>query len=185
MPGTEIKGYIGADELNEMDADAALAWFARMVTGGVDPHIIVRRMMVHASEDVGLAAPDALLQAVAAAEALDRIGMPEARIPIAQAIIFICESPKSNAASVAVEQAFASAEKTRHDPVPLHLKDTHYIGSGKIRAGEGYQYPHDFPGHYVKQQYMPASAQGERYYEPSDQGFERRIGELRRARMDP
>lgn len=171
--------------LRGSDADAALAWFARMVTGGVDPHIIVRRMMVHASEDVGLAAPDALLQAVAAAEALDRIGMPGARIPIAQAIIFICESPKSNAASVAVEQAFASAEKTRHDPVPLHLKDTHYIGSGKIRAGEGYQYPHDFPGHYVKQQYMPASAQGERYYEPSDQGFERRIGELRRARMDP
>ena len=87
--------------LRGSDADAALAWFARMVTGGVDPHIIVRRMMVHASEDVGLAAPDALLQAVAAAEALDRIGMPEARIPIAQAIIFICESPKSNAASAA------------------------------------------------------------------------------------
>jgi len=169
--------------LRGSDPDAALAWFARMIEGGVDPHIITRRMIVHAAEDVGLAAPDALLQATAAAQALDRIGMPEARIPIAQAIIFICESPKSNAASAAVDRAFASARNTRHEPVPLHLKDTHYKGSDKIKAGEGYLYPHDFPGHYVKQDYMPASARGEHYYEPSDMGFERRISDLRQARM--
>jgi putative ATPase len=110
-------------------------------------------------------------------------GKPEARLSIAQAIIFICESPKSNSVVVAVDSAFQGAQTLRHDPVPLHLQDTHYKGSDKIKAGEGYLYPHDFPGHYVQQQYKPTAAQNEQYYYPSDQGFEKRIQQLREARL--
>lgn len=168
--------------LRGSDSDAALAWFARMVTSGVDPRIIVRRLIAHASEDVGLANPQAMLTAAAAWTALDAIGMPEARLPIAQAIILICESSKSNSVVMAVDAAFAAAEKADNVPVPAHLRDTHYKGHDKLGSGEGYLYPHDFPGHYVQQQYMPDDALGQQYYYPSEMGFEDRIRQQRAAR---
>lgn len=173
--------------LRGSDADAALAWFARMTYAGVDPRIIVRRMIAHASEDVGLANPTAMQQAVAAMTALEHIGMPEARLPIAQAIIYICESPKSNAVVMAVDGAFAEAESHRDEPVPLHLRDTSYGGAKKLGHGKGYKYPHDFEGHYIPQQYMPPSVQGHVYYEPSDQGQEAKIKEnhARRQKWSP
>ena len=165
--------------LRGSDSDAALAWFARMNRGGVDPRIIVRRVIAHASEDVGLANPMAMLQAVAAMDALEHIGMPEAKLPIAQAIIAVCESPKSNSVSSAVEAAMADAERGGYEPVPNHLRDTHYKGASRLGHGEGYKYPHDFPGHFVEQAYAPVEAQGMPYYTPSEQGFEREIRELR------
>ena len=165
--------------LRGSDSDAALAWFARMNRAGVDPRIIVRRVIAHASEDVGLANPMAMLQAVAAMDALEHIGMPEAKLPIAQAIIAVCESPKSNSVSSAVEAAIADAERGSYEPVPNHLRDTHYKGASRLGHGEGYKYPHDFPGHFVEQAYEPVEAQGMPYYTPSEQGFEREIRELR------
>lgn len=168
--------------LRGSDSDAALAWFARMNRAGVDPRIVVRRVIAHASEDVGLANPMAMLQAVAAMDALEHIGMPEAKLPIAQAIIAVCESPKSNAVSSAVEAAMADAERGGYEPVPVHLRDTHYKGASALGHGEGYLYPHDFPGHYVPQQYAPTEARGMPYYRPSEQGFEREIRALRKTR---
>ena len=173
--------------LRGSDSDAALAWFARMTYGGVDPRIIVRRLIVHASEDVGMANPMAMMMAMAASHALETVGMPEARLPIAQAIIAVCESPKSNAVAVAVEAAMADAERGTAESVPVHLRDTHYKGASKVGSGEGYLYPHDFPGHWVDQQYAPPEAQGMPYYVPSEQGFERelRVARARRGRKDP
>ena len=173
--------------LRGSDSDAALAWFARMIYAGVDPRIIVRRVIAHASEDVGLANPMAMLQAVAAAQALESIGMPEARLPIAQAIIAVCESPKSNAVSSAIDRAVADAQRGGFQSVPVHLRDTHYKGAERIGSGEGYLYPHDFPGHWVEQQYAPLEASGFPYYVPSEQGDERVIRKLRktRNRIDP
>ncbi|MBQ9009140.1 MAG: replication-associated recombination protein A [Clostridia bacterium] len=169
------------------DSDAALAWFARLIYAGVDPRLIVRRIIVHASEDVGLANPLAMLQANAAANALETVGMPEARISIAQAIIAVCESPKSDSVIRAVSEAMADAEKGGFQPVPPHLRDTHYKGHERIGSGKGYLYPHDFPGHYVRQEYMPAEVAGHRYYIPSDQGQELKLRERRRTRgiVDP
>ena len=173
--------------LRGSDSDAALAWFARMAEGGVDPRVIVRRVIVHASEDVGLANPTAMAQAVAAAQALETLGMPEARLSIAQAIIAVCESPKSNAVCVAVERAFADAARGGNRGVPAHLRDTHYKGAAAVGSGEGYRYPHDYPGHFVAQEYAPPEAQGMPYYVPSEQGFEREIRGVRagRGRVDP
>lgn len=168
--------------LRGSDADAALAWFARMIYAGVDPRIITRRMMAHASEDVGVAYPTAMLQAVAADTALKSMGMPEARLSIAQAIIAICEAPKSNSVVMAVDAAFADAEKGQFQPVPIHLRDTHYAGHERIDSGAGYKYPHDFPDHYVKQQYMPEEVKGHKYYEPSDMGLEANIKKNRAIR---
>ena len=173
--------------LRGSDSDAALAWFARMSYGGVDPRIIVRRVIAHASEDVGLANPMAMVQAVAAYHALEAIGMPEAKLPIAQAIIAVCESPKSNAVSAAIEAAMADAQRGATEAVPVHLRDTHYKGAAQLGFGAGYKYPHDFPGHYVEQAYAPLEAEGMPYYTPSEQGFEREIRALRaqRGRQDP
>lgn len=162
--------------LRGSDADAALAWFARMSYAGVDPRIIVRRMIAHASEDVGVANPNALLQAVAAMEALQFNGMPEARLNIAQAIIAICKSPKSNSVSAAIDAAMADAAKGGFGAVPVHLRDTHYKGHDRLgdasgeKNGEGYLYPHDFPGHWVEQDYMPEDLRGRKYYQPSGMG---------------
>ena len=146
------------------DSDAAIAWFARLVYAGVDPRVICRRLIAHASEDVGLANPQAMTQAVAAAQALELIGMPEARLSITQAIIFICESPKSNSVVMAMDAAFADAERIPDQPVPMHLRDTAYKGADKLGNGKGYKYPHDYPGHVVQQEYMPPSVKGRRYY---------------------
>jgi len=171
--------------LRGSDSDAALAWFARMIYAGVDPRIIVRRVIVHASEDVGLANPQAMVQAVSALQALESVGMPEARLSIAQAIIYVCESAKSNSVAVAVEEAFAEAERTLDAPVPMYLRDTHYSGAEKLGHGKGYLYPHDFPGHWVDQDYMPPAVKGHRYYHPSDQGNEKKIRENHQRRNKP
>lgn len=157
------------------DSDAAIAWFARLVYAGVDPRVICRRLIAHASEDVGLANPQAMTQAVAAAQALELIGMPEARLSITQAIIFICESPKSNSVVMAMDAAFADAERIPDQPVPMHLRDTAYKGAEKLGNGKGYKYPHDYPGHVVQQEYMPPSVKGRRYYIPGELGNEGKI----------
>ncbi len=161
--------------LRGSDSNAALAWFARLIYAGVDPRLIARRMIVHASEDVGVANPIAMLQAEAASRALEFVGMPEARIPMAQAIIAICESPKSDSVIKAVDKAMADAEKGGYTTVPVHLRDTHYAGHGRIGSGDGYLYPHDYPNHYVRQQYMPEELKGRRYYEPTEMGHEATI----------
>lgn len=157
------------------DSDAALAWFARLIYAGIDPRIIVRRLIAHASEDIGLASPQAMVQAVSAASALEFIGMPEARLPIAQAIIFLCESPKSNSVVMAVDAAFADAADTIDEPVPVHLRDTSYHGAKSLGNGKGYKYPHDYPNHEVEQEYMPPSVKGKRYYFPGELGTELKI----------
>jgi len=168
--------------LRGSDSDAALAWFARLIYAGVDPRIIARRLIAHASEDIGLANPHAMVQAVSAATALEHIGMPEARLPLAQAIVFLCESPKSNAIVCAVDDAFADAKSTYDEPVPIYLRDTAYHGASSLGHGKGYLYPHNFPGHWVAQEYMPPSVQGHVYYNPSDQGNEAKIKQNREQR---
>ena len=168
--------------LRGSDSDAALAWAFRMLHAGVDPRIITRRMIAHASEDVGLANPDAMLQALGALQALEAIGLPEARLSIAQAIIFICESPKSNSVVAALGAALDDAAKSEFQPVPVHLRDTSYKGFEKIGSGEGYQYAHDFEGHYVEQEYMPVESKGKRFYRPGDLGYELKIKEIRKSR---
>lgn len=168
------------------DSDAAIAWFARLVYAGVDPRVICRRLIAHASEDVGLANPQAMTQAVAAAQALELIGMPEARLSITQAIIFICESPKSNSVVMAMDAAFADAERIPDQPVPMHLRDTAYKGADKLGSGKGYKYPHDYPGHVVQQEYMPPSVKGRRYYVPGELGNEGKIRQnhIRNGKME-
>lgn len=168
--------------LRGSDADGALAWFSRLIYAGCDPRIIARRLIAHASEDIGMANPNAMVQAVSAAQALELIGMPEARLPLCQAIIYLCESPKSNAVVMAVDAAMADAEKGIQLPVPNHLCDTSYKGAKKLGHGQGYKYPHDYPGHYIPQQYMPTELMGHTYYHPSDQGQEKKILENHQLR---
>ena len=168
--------------LRGSDSDAALAWFARLLYAGVDPRLIARRIIAHASEDVGLANPTAMLQAVAAAQALETVGLPEARLSLAQAIIAVCESPKSNSVVMALEGCVSDAERGGFGPVPVHLRDTHYAGHERLSSGAQYKYPHDFPGHWVAQEYMPPEVRGRRYYVPSDQGQEAKLRERRRQR---
>jgi putative ATPase len=152
------------------DPDAALFWLARMLEAGEDARYIARRMIVHASEDIGLADPRALLIAVAAAQAVEHVGLPEARLNLAEAAIYLAKAPKSNSVIVSLERATEDARS--NDPVPRHLRDTSYPGAAKLGHGKGYKYPHDYPGHVVEQEYRPASYSGKRYYEPSDQGEE-------------
>lgn len=158
------------------DADAALSWFARLIYAGCDPRIIARRLIAHASEDVGLANPMAMQQAVAAAQALELIGMPEARLSLSQAIIYICESPKSNSVVMALDGVFSDTEKGGiSEPVPIHLRDASYKGAEKLGHCVDYKYPHDYPGHWVRQQYMPTELVGKKYYLPSEMGQEAKI----------
>ena len=156
------------------DSDAALLWFSRLLYAGADPRLIVRRIIVHASEDVGLANPAAMLQAAAAATALETVGMPEARVALAQAVIAVAESPKSNSVSAAMEAARKDAEAGRWGEVPPHLRDSHYAGNERlgVTTGRDYLYPHDFPGHFVPQQYMPDDMVGTVYYRPGEFGPE-------------
>ena len=157
------------------DPDAALFWLARMLEAGEDARYIARRLVVHASEDIGMADPRALLVASAAAHAVEYVGLPEARINLAHATIYLARAPKSNSVITAIGKAGADAASA--DPVPLHLRDTHYPGAGKLGHGKGYKYPHEFPDHYVEQEYRPERFEGKRYYEPSDQGEEGSAGE--------
>ena len=152
------------------DSDAALFWLARMIQAGEDPRFIVRRMVIFASEDVGLADPQALPIAMAAAHALEHVGLPEARFNLAEAVLYLARAPKSNSVTQALGKAMADADST--DPVPPHLRDAHYTGAAKLGHGEGYEYPHDFDGHHVEQQYRPERFEDARYYEPSDQGLD-------------
>ena len=159
------------------DSDAALLWFSRLLYAGADPRILARRIIAHASEDVGLANPIAMLQAVAAMQALESVGMPEARLSLTQAILAVCNSPKSNSVAVAMEAAQQDAEQGGFGPVPPHLRDSHYKGNERlgVTTETAYKYPHDYPGHWVPQQYMPDDHVGVRYYFPSDQGHEAKL----------
>jgi putative ATPase len=152
------------------DPDAALFWLARMLEAGEDPRYIARRMIVHASEDVGLADPRALQIAVAAAQALEHVGLPEARLNLAEAAVYLARAPKSNSVYAALSAAMDDAASA--DPVPTHLRDASYPGARTLGHGKGYRYPHDYPGHVVEQEYRPARFTGRRYYEPSGEGEE-------------
>ena len=152
------------------DPDATLFWLARMLEAGEDPRYIVRRMIVHASEDIGLADPRALQIAVAASQALEHVGLPEARLNLAEAAIYLARAPKSNSVYAALNAAMEDAASA--DPVPTHLRDASYPGARRLGHGEGYRYPHDYPGHVVEQEYRPARFSGRRYYEPSGEGEE-------------
>ena len=157
------------------DPDAAVYYLGRMLYAGEDIKFIARRIMIHAAEDVGMADPQALNVAVSAAQAVERIGMPEARIILAEAVIYIASAPKSNSVISAIDQAMEAVRTEKTRPVPVHLKDTHYKGAEKLGHGAGYLYPHDFPGHYVKQHYLPDGMEGRTFYHPSDEGFEKEV----------
>jgi putative ATPase len=164
--------------LRGSDPDAAIYWLAKMIAGGEDPRFIARRLIVTASEDVGLADPVALMVSIAAAEAVDRLGLPEARIPLAHAVIHIATAPKSNSAIVAIDKALSDIKREGKSlPVPDHLKDTHYRSAKGFGFGDGYKYPHGFPDHFVKQNYLPDGLEDAEYYKPSDQGREAPIAE--------
>ena len=152
------------------DPDAAVYYLARMLYAGEDIKFIARRIMICASEDVGNADPQALNVAVSAALAAERIGLPEAQIILSQAASYVACAPKSNAAYVAIQNAMENVKTTRTMPVPVHLQDRHYKGAAKLGHGEGYKYAHDYPKHYVKQQYLPDGMEGTVFYEPSDNG---------------
>src|SRR5690606_34929775 len=137
------------------DPDAAVYWLARMLEAGEDPRFLARRMVVHAAEDVGMADPQALVVAVAAAQALELVGMPEARIPLAEAAIYIATAPKSNAVYRAINKAGSDVRSQQPPPVPVHLRDSSYSGAKAMGHGKGYLYPHNFPQGFVEQQYLP------------------------------
>lgn len=158
------------------DPDAAVFYLAKMLYAGEDIKFIARRIMICAAEDVGNADPQALVVAVAAAQAVERLGMPEAQIPLAQAVTYVASAPKSNAACMAVFDAM-EAVKTTRTTVPSHLQDAHYKGSKKMGHGVGYLYAHDYPDHYVEQQYMPSELLGRKFYHPTDNGYEKNIQE--------
>ena len=166
------------------DPDAAVYYLAKMIYAGEDERFIARRIMICASEDVGNADPMALTVAVSAAQAVERIGFPESQIILSQAAAYVACAPKSNSAVMAISRAMESV-KTKRTSVPAHLQDAHYGGAGKLGHGIGYKYAHDYPNHYVEQQYLPTELQGERFYEPSDNGYERQIREyFRRIKKD-
>jgi putative ATPase len=176
-----ISAYIKS--LRGSNPDAALYWLARMVEAGEDPLFIVRRMVILAAEDVGLADPQALVVAMAAQQAVHFVGMPEGYLPLAEAAIYLASAPKSNSALTAYEAARKDVKETRNEPVPLHLRNPVTDLMKDIGYGKDYKYAHSYPGHYVPQQFLPDKLRGRRYYRPSDQGFERTIAErLRRLR---
>ncbi len=156
------------------DPDATLYWLAKMIHAGEDPRFIARRIVIHAAEDVGLADPMALVLANAAFQAAEFIGWPEARIPIAEAALYIATANKSNSVITAIDAALGDVRSGRTLPVPEHLRDAHYPGARRLGHGEGYQYAHDFPEHFVVQEYLGAE---KHYYDPSDQGVEKKIKE--------
>ncbi len=157
------------------DPDAAVYYLARMLYAGEDVKFIARRIIILASEDIGNADPQALQVAVAAAQAVERLGMPEARIVLAQAVTYMASAPKSNSAINAIDKAMRVVQETKTPPVPVHLQDAHYKSAGKLGHGKGYKYAHDYKNHYVKQQYLPDGLTGEVFYEPSENGYEQQI----------
>ena len=166
--------------LRGSDSDAALFWFSRLIYAGVDPRVPVRLMIAHASEDVGLASPSVLNQCVAAMQALEFNGMPEARLNIAQAIIYLCESPKSNSVVMAVDSAMKAAREVKRQDVPAYLQDANFEKAKHEKKSGEYKYAHDYPRHYVEQQYLPDELKGAVFYKPSFQGYEQKVHEYRR-----
>jgi len=164
------------------EPQAALYWLARMLVGGEDLRFIARRLVISAAEDVGLADPQGLIIANAAAQAAERVGMPEARIILAEAVIYLAMAPKSNSAYLGISRAWETAENTGSVQPPRHLRDTHYPGSADLGHGIGYQYPHDFPNHWVEQQYLPDELKQAIFYSPSTQGSEASMARLWAAR---
>lgn len=159
------------------DPDAGLYWLATMLEAGEDPRFIVRRLVILASEDIGLADPSSLLIATAAAQAVEFVGLPEAQLNLAQAVIHLACAPKSNAATVAIGRARADVRNGVTGAVPAHLRDAHYAGAASLGHGEGYEYPHDDPRGWADQQYVPDAVVGRTYYEPSDHGAEPGVAE--------
>ena len=167
------------------DPDAAVYYLAKMLTAGEDVKFIARRIMICASEDVGNADPMAMVVAASAASEVERVGMPESQLILSQAAIYVACAPKSNSATNAIYKAMDVVKNTMTDAEPAYLQDAHYGGSAKLGRGVGYKYPHDFPGHYVKQQYLPDSVEGTVFYEPSDQGREVEIKKRLDSLRDP
>ncbi len=159
------------------DPDAAVYYLARMLYAGESVTFIARRIMICAAEDVGNADPNALTVAVSASQAVERIGMPEAQIILFQAVSYVACAPKSNAACEAVGKAMQTVERTGNLPIPTHLQDAHYKGAAKLGHGTGYKYAHDYPNHYVEQQYLPYELNGQEFYRPSGNGYEVKIRE--------
>lgn len=167
------------------DPDAAIYYLARMLYAGEDVKFIARRIMICASEDVGNADPQALQVAVAAAQAVERIGMPESQIILAQAVNYVACAPKSNASYLSIGAAMQMVANGQTPPIPTHLQDSHYKSAGKLGHGLGYQYAHDFKNHYVQQQYLPDVLVGTQFYEPTEMGYEKKIREhLERIRRE-
>lgn len=167
-----LSAYIKS--LRGSDADAALYWLVRLLEAGEDPRAVARRLVIAASEDVGNADPLALVVAVAAAQAVELAGLPEGRIPLAHATVYVAAAPKSNACYLALERAREDVRELRPGEVPVHLRDASYRGAERLGHGRGYRYPHDYPGHHVAQSYLPGGLRTP-YYRPSGQGWERRI----------
>ncbi|MDY0912083.1 replication-associated recombination protein A [Rathayibacter festucae] len=157
------------------DVDAALHYLARMIEAGEDPRFIARRIIVSASEDIGMADPQALVVAIAAADAVQFIGMPEGRIPLAQAVVHLATAPKSNASYTAIDRAIADVRAGKAGRVPPHLRDAHYPGAKRLGHGKGYRYPHDAELGVLEQQYLPDELRGARYYAPTEHGNERDV----------
>ncbi|MGM0419883.1 MAG: replication-associated recombination protein A [Bacillota bacterium] len=157
------------------DPDAAIYWLALMLEAGEDPMFIARRIIVHSAEDIGMADPKALTVAVSAARALEYIGMPEARIPLAEAVLYLATSPKSNSVIEAIDNAMNFVKKSDTSEVPVHLRDTHYSGAEDLGHGDNYKYPHDYEFNYVKQNYLPQKYKDQKFYEPDGQGREKKV----------
>lgn len=159
------------------DPDATAYWLARMIAAGEKPEFIARRILIQAAEDVGLADPQALLVAQAAAWAVNFVGWPEAGLILAEAALYVATAPKSNSCYIALKKAKSDVETERTGEVPPHLRDASYKGASSLGHGKGYKYPHDYPGHYIIQQYLPHTLAGKTYYQPSDSGYEGMIRE--------
>lgn len=159
------------------DPDAAIYYLARMLYAGEDPVFIARRIMICAAEDVGMADPQALVVAVAASQAAERIGMPEAQIILAEAVTYVATAPKSNASYLAVADATSEVTRSGNLSIPSHLQDAHYKGAAKLGHGTGYKYAHDYKNHYVKQQYLPYELSGKEFYTPTGNGYEEKVRE--------
>lgn len=159
------------------DPDAAIHYLARMLVAGEDINFIARRIAICAAEDVGNADPQALVVAMATVEAVQFLGMPEARIPLAQAVTYIATAPKSNASYLAIDKAIEQVKHQNCGQVPIHLRDCHYKGARKLGHGVDYKYAHDYPYHIVKQQYLPDKIKDSKYYVPTTNGYEQKISE--------
>lgn len=178
-----ISAYIKS--LRGSDPDAALYYLAKMLLAGEDPRFIARRIMIHAAEDIGMADPRALLIASATAHAVEMVGLPETRIPLAEATIYLATAPKSNSVYQGIENAIQAVKTEKRGEVPVHLYDTHYSGAKKQGRGLGYLYPHDYPRGYVEQQYLPDEHIGKTFYQPKEIGYEQKLKEFIRWVKQP